>query len=121
MIRQTYLARKAAADRKELWQSIAAWLLVPVIIGVLGFCLLSLSGCASPYQGQANELAAAYQRGELTADQYHSQLTSLEALDLQRRANISQAFFRFSQGMQQQQYLNQMNRSVFFVIPVTRP
>ena len=48
-----------------------------------------LPACASPYQPQANAMTAAYQRGDMSAADYHANMTQLQALDLQRRQELA--------------------------------
>lgn len=68
--------------------------IIPTILAAL-----LLSACASPYQGQANLLNQAYQNGQISANDYQARMTELQALDLQRRQAVSQAFMQAGQNM----------------------
>jgi len=72
-----------------------------------------LTSCASPYQYQANLLTQAYQRGEISTSDYHARINELQSLELQRRTAASQAFFNYSQGVREQQYLRQMRQPYY--------
>lgn len=77
---------------------------------VLIIAIMVMAGCVSPYRTQAQAMQAAYQRGEITADQFYSGISQLEALELQRRQAVSQAFFQAGANVQRQEAINQLNR-----------
>lgn len=68
---------------------------------------LALTSCVSPYQGQANALTQAYQKGEISSSDYHARINELQALDLQRRMAIQRGFQNLSNNLQQQQLIQQ--------------
>lgn len=82
-----------------------------ILLSLMIFCL-AITACVSPYQGQANALTQAYQRGEISANDYNARMTDLQALDLQRRQAVAQAWQQgcqnISNNMQQQQAQRQM-------------
>ena len=55
-----------------------------LFIFLLILCL-SMAACVSPYQGQANALTQAYQRGEISANDYFARMNELKSLELQRQ------------------------------------
>lgn len=74
--------------------------------------ILLFSGCISPYQGQANALTAAYQRGEISANDYQARINELQALDLQRRQAVAQAWQQGCNNMAAQYQTQQAQRNL---------
>ncbi|RPI49083.1 MAG: hypothetical protein EHM49_10515 [Deltaproteobacteria bacterium] len=99
-------------EEPRFFGSLFTWL---IVVGAL-VGLLMLSGCAgpSPFKPQADALKVSYEKGELSASDYHARMNELYGLELQRRMAISQAWGQFGNNMQnqfmQQQMINQMNR-----------
>lgn len=61
--------------------------------------LVFIAACASPYAPQAKALKAAYERGEISAAEFHNAVIRLEALDLQRRQNMAFALQQAGQHL----------------------
>lgn len=66
---------------------------------ILTIICLTICACVSPYQGQANALNQAYQRGQISASDYHARMTELRALDFQQRQAADQATQQIFQNM----------------------
>lgn len=87
---------------------------------IIAICLLVLAfiGCASPYVNQAEQLKAAYERGELSTNEYYARMHELQALDLQWRANISQGLSDMQRSMEQNRphsgYITGPNGTYFY-------
>ncbi len=69
---------------------------------VLTIICLATCACVSPYQGQANALNQAYQRGQISTSDYHARMNELQALDLQYRQATDQAMQQSFQNMANQ-------------------
>ena len=54
--------------------------------------LVFVLGCSNPYKAQFEALQTSYQQGEISANDYFSRLNELQALDLQQRQALAQAF-----------------------------
>jgi hypothetical protein len=88
----------------------------------LSLILLSLIvvfGCANPYKAQFEALQTSFNNGEISANDYFSRLNELQALDLQRRQNLAQAFSQA--GYHLGNAANKINQPNEYLVPTQTP
>lgn len=109
-----FVRKIRSMNRKKLSVIFAQIFTVIIMLGLSG-CVNPYQAQVSPYQGQADALNAAYQAGQISANDYHARMAEIQRLDFENRQaafnGMQQILGQQAQQLQQQQQFQQQQQS----------
>jgi hypothetical protein len=79
--------------------------------------ILFISGCATPFASQYQQLNEAYKSGQLSYKDYVQAYQNLQAQEMQWRYNMNQAIMQFNQQVQENQRYEQAREDYYRTLP----